>query len=419
MASLDVDSLFTNIPLDETIDICINELFKDKQKKVNDLTKAQVNELLKLATKQSFFLFNNNFYIQKDGVAMGNPLGPTLANSFLCFYEKKWLKDCPKSIRPIYYKRYVDDIFVLFENLEQAKKFKDYLNERHKNMSFTLEIEKDNKLSFLDIDIIRNEQANTFMTSLYRKPTFSGMYTNFKSFICTKYKYSLISSLLYRVFMICSDFNSIITEIEKLKIIWLKNAFPMRVIDRMILNFFNKIYIPKIPVHTVPKMKLILSLEYLGKYSLEIKKRLERATKEQIPFCKINIVFSSKLKLRNLFTFKDKVPKNLKSLVLYKFTCSDCNVTYIGKTSRHYQVRFSEHLGISKVTNRPLKYSKNTSTAVRDHTQCCDHKNTPDSFKIIGSAKNDYHLKIKESLNILRENPLLNKTVKSFPLYLL
>ena len=55
---------------------------------------------------------------------MGNPLGPTLANTFLCYYEKKWLKSCPKSYRPLYYKRYVDDIFVLFKNSDQAEKFK-------------------------------------------------------------------------------------------------------------------------------------------------------------------------------------------------------------------------------------------------------------------------------------------------------
>ena len=104
--------------------------------------------------------------------------------------------------------------------------------------------------------------------------------------------------------------------------------------------------------------------------------------------------------------------------MLYKFSCIDCNVNYIGKTKRHYQVRTSEHLGISKLTNEPLKYNKKTTTAVRDHIHFCKHKNTADCFKIIGSAKNDYHLKIKESLNIIRENPQLNKTVKSFPLHL-
>ena len=170
----------------------------------------------------------------------------------------------------------------------------------------------------------------------------------------------------------------------------------MRVIDRMILNFFDKRYIPKKIFHTVAKKKLILSLEFLGKHSLEIKNRLEKIVNEQIPFCKLSVVFSSKNKLRNFFLFKDKVPIDLKSLVLYKFTCSDCNITYIGKTSRHYQVRYSEHLGISKLTNQPLKYSPASSTAVRDHTHFCKHNaNDVGFFKRIGFAKNYNHLKIK------------------------
>ena len=64
------------------------------------------------------------------------------------------------------------------------------------------------------------------------------------------------------------------------------------------------------------------------------------------------------MKIKHVFSFKDKVPKNLKSLVLYKFKCSDWNITYIGKTYRHFQIRFSEHLGISKITNLLLKYNK-------------------------------------------------------------
>ena len=61
------------------------------------------------------FLFNDNFYSQTEGVAMGSPLVPTFANSFLGHHEKDWLYNCPKQFRPVYYIRYVDDIFVLFE----------------------------------------------------------------------------------------------------------------------------------------------------------------------------------------------------------------------------------------------------------------------------------------------------------------
>ena len=87
MGSLDVDSLSTNIPLKETINIC-TELIYDQNDSTEDLNKSEFKELLCLATKESYFVFNEVLYKQIDGVAMGSPLGLTLANAFLCFYEK-------------------------------------------------------------------------------------------------------------------------------------------------------------------------------------------------------------------------------------------------------------------------------------------------------------------------------------------
>ena len=87
MGSLDVDSLFTNIPLEETIEICTNELFKESET-VEGLSKTEFKELLSLATKDSHFIFDGTLYKQIDGVAMGSPLGPTLANAFLVTTRK-------------------------------------------------------------------------------------------------------------------------------------------------------------------------------------------------------------------------------------------------------------------------------------------------------------------------------------------
>ena len=143
MASLDVDSLFTNVPLDETIEICVNELFKSSQT-VSGLNKQQVLEMLSLTTKENVILFDQKYYSQIDGVAMGSPLGPTLANIFLCYHETACLKNCPKSFKPVYYKRYVDDIFVLFEKPEQVLQFVNYISKIHKNIKFSFEAEKDN-----------------------------------------------------------------------------------------------------------------------------------------------------------------------------------------------------------------------------------------------------------------------------------
>ena len=101
MASLDVDSLFLNIPLDGTINICTESIFNESDTVVG-LNKSEFKELLSLATKESYFIFNELLYKQIDGVAMGSPLGPTLANAFLCFYEKKWLEHCPEEFNPVY-----------------------------------------------------------------------------------------------------------------------------------------------------------------------------------------------------------------------------------------------------------------------------------------------------------------------------
>ena len=87
MGNLDVDSLFTNIPLDETIDICVNQFF-EKTDTVQGFTNSELKQLLSLATKEYYFIFNGLPYKQIDGVAMGSPLGPSLANAFFSHHEK-------------------------------------------------------------------------------------------------------------------------------------------------------------------------------------------------------------------------------------------------------------------------------------------------------------------------------------------
>ena len=90
VTSFDIESLLTNIPLDETINICVNNVF-DSKKRVKRLLVKDINQLLTLSVKSSCFVFNNVYYKQVDGVAMGPRLGPTLANLSLVNYEKKWL----------------------------------------------------------------------------------------------------------------------------------------------------------------------------------------------------------------------------------------------------------------------------------------------------------------------------------------
>ena len=200
------------------------------------MLKKDFKELLTFAVKSSCFVFNNVFYQQIDGVAMGSPLGPTLANLFLAYYESKWLDNCPLKFRPMYYRRYVDDIFLMFKEKDHVKKFFRYMNSRHPNIRYTYEEEHQNKISFLDISITRCN--NKLMTSIFRKKTFSGVYLNFYSHLPIDYKKGLIRTLLYRAYMICSDYASLHQEILFLKSVWQKNSFPLFFIDKCVKKFY-------------------------------------------------------------------------------------------------------------------------------------------------------------------------------------
>ena len=101
---------------------CVSDLH-NKNLYNGKLNKKELFQLLETATSESSFIFDFLLYKQIDGVAMGSPLGPTLANAFLCHYEKEWLENCPSLFKPIVYKRYVDDIFVLFTDEEHVQRF--------------------------------------------------------------------------------------------------------------------------------------------------------------------------------------------------------------------------------------------------------------------------------------------------------
>ena len=240
---------------------------------------------------------------------MGSPLGPSLANAFLCHHETKWLNDCPKKFKPMCYKTYVDDIFVLFKRPEHVKPFVDYMNSKHKNINFSFETEKDEQMPFLDVNVFR--ENGKFVTNVYRKETFTGVYTNFSSFIPLEHKFGLVYTLLHRCFCLVSDMSKFHFEIEKLKEILLSNGYSNKFIDKCISKFMNKLYIKKPVMLTVPNKQLYLVLPFMEKMSSLVKR---------LPFCRVKIVFKTSNRLRNYFSFKDVPPEPIRSCQIYNCT---------------------------------------------------------------------------------------------------
>ena len=155
LVSYDVSALFTNVPVDETIGILARKAFKDdwfnKENNLN-ITEADLIELLEVSTKNQLFQFQGVLE-QVDGVAMGSPLGPLMANAFMCNIE---LQLANQNKIPTFYKRYVDDTLSIMPDVQAASTFLSTLNEIHHSISFTMELEKNGKLPFLGMEIIRN-----------------------------------------------------------------------------------------------------------------------------------------------------------------------------------------------------------------------------------------------------------------------
>ena len=184
-------------------------------------------------------------------------------------------------------------------------------------------------MSFLDVNIIR--EKDKFTTFVYRKPTFSGIYTHFDSFLPSSNKIGLLHTLLCRCFRICSDWTKFHLELVKLTDIFKNNGYPENLTNNCFKMFLDNKYGIQEKKITVPKKTLFLVLLYLGALSLQTRTKLRKSLKGMLNCCKLQIVFKSQNKLAKAFRFKDRIHKKLTSGVVYKFQCGHCNESYYGE----------------------------------------------------------------------------------------
>ena len=254
MASFDIASLFTNIPVDETIESISNHFFANCMY-FEGFDRSQFTKLLSLSVKNCHFIFNGRIYQEIDVVAMGSPLGPLFANIFLSIHEKSWLPNCPASFKPLLYRRYVDDCFLLFRSLDHVPLFLSYLNRQHP-IFFSSELEKNGRLPFLDIEITRS--SGRCSTLVYRKPAFTGLFTNFHSFVPLAYKRSLVCCLLHRIFHLCSSYENFHAQLVVVRKLFNLNGFPTHMFDQLVRHFLDNLFEPKPPLHSSQKNRLFL-----------------------------------------------------------------------------------------------------------------------------------------------------------------
>ena len=165
MVSFNVKSLFTNVPLGQTINITLKRIYDDNELRIS-ISRNEMKELLLLRTKKVNFAINGKIYMQVDGGAMGSPLGPVLADIFMIKLEKVVLPELTECIK--YWKWYVDDT-IFFVKSGTINYVITKLNSFDSNIQFTFEEEDKGALPFLDVLIQRN--GDSIVTTIFPKPT--------------------------------------------------------------------------------------------------------------------------------------------------------------------------------------------------------------------------------------------------------
>ncbi|KAH9631271.1 hypothetical protein HF086_003707 [Spodoptera exigua] len=221
MMSFDITSLYTNVPVDEAINI-ITTLLNG-----TDLPTGYIDGVSHCLTS-GYFLWRGDFYQQVNGVAMGSPLAPVVANIYMEWFEGQALTSAP--VRPRHWWRYVDDVFAVI-NRVHVEEFIAHLNSVHSSIQFTTEKEKDGMLPFLDVLVSRGTDGRLSHT-VYRKPTHTDRYLRADSHHHPSHLASVPRTLINRALNLC-DPQYIDAEFDHLRQVLENNGYNWRQCTRM------------------------------------------------------------------------------------------------------------------------------------------------------------------------------------------
>ena len=382
LISLDAISLFTNVPLNYTVNIILKRIYNNKIICTN-LKKSTLKKLILDSCRKTIFSFNNILYKQLDGVAMGSVLGPVLANIVMTELENVIIRPLFNKNIIKFYIRYVDDTLLLVKP-EFFEYVQNMFNSYHSNLKFTVDLFEDNTIHFLDLLILDDCSIDIF-----RKDTFTGNYIDFNSFIPWNYKISWVRSLIHRAREICSTnilFDKQVKLVDKF-MAW--NNFPFSIRKTLITKFLD--VKPKEQSKTKEKHKVLwFNTPYLGKNGEFLLKKLKRKLKKYLnDKFEFRVIYKTN-KISMFCSNKDPIDFLNKANVIYKFTCPSCLNSYIGKTERNLVTRLKEHA------------NGEIDSAINIHLQKCRLFNDEISYLNILSDKKPDFCKIK--LNTILSN---------------
>jgi len=387
LVSFDVVSLYTNIPIELAM-----QSISEKWSLIKNHTTIPKNEFIeatKLCLSSTFFQFNNNFFSQIYGVAMGSPISATIANLVMEYLQNNVIKSL--NFKPYFFKRFVDDCILCIPK-DKLQYTLNKFNLYHPKLQFTHETEENNTINFLDI-CIQYDQNRDIKTNWYTKTVWSGRYLNFNSNTPSKYKKSVVNTLIDRA-VILSDVKHRPKNLKKVREILENNDYPKQFTEPIIKDRVNKIYNSNSSNLKTAETKNYVSLDFNSEVNPKIKKVLE-------PF-KITIAEKPANNSKTLYTkLKPKIPESKQTNVIYKIDCRDCPKTYIGQTKQYLKNRTKEH-------QNSLRKINENRTALSNHAIENLHNFDFNNVQILDYEINYKKRNIKEMIHIKKTKNTVN-----------
>ena len=413
LASLDVVSLFTNVPIDTTIDIILKHVYNNNEKTPPKIPKEILKHMLQLCTKEAPFKApTGKMYLQIDGVTMGSPLGPTFSNFYMGDLEERTFNGSFQ--KPVVYARYIDDIFCLINSPQEIIDLQNTF-QNNSVLQFTYELNIANKLPFLDVLI--DNTTGSFKTTVYRKPTDEGHCLNANSECVKRYKDSVIFSYINRAYKITQSWQDFHIELDRIKQLLINNNYSNRDVDVHIHKFLDKKMQPEVEQNKLKPINVYYENQMHNNYKIEertIKKIVNDNITCKNPQEKLNLIFYYKnLKSHNLVMRNnpDPPPKTLQQTnVVYEYSCRICEnqhgkaAQYVGMTQTSLSRRITYHLSSGSIKDHIMQ----------DHQAIIDRKTLEENTKVIEKANNRQTLAIKEAIIIQTNNPMINRQFHKF-----
>jgi len=383
IVSLDVVSLFTNIPKD-LVKAGIENRWGNISNHCN-VPKEHFLKLIDFIFDSTYFSYDNQFYKQITGTPMGAIISPILAQYVMDDFLDQCISMLPFEMP--FCKKYVDDIICSIPRTA-AQEVLTVFNSLHPKIQFTIEEENECSVPFLDTKVIRENTA--LRTDWYTKPTYSGRYINYESYHPNSMKTNIIVNMKNKILEI--SHNSYKQKnLHRFFNIMKQNAYPDRLLRRLIFSTANRErHRDQQQAVQNDQPQRYISLPFVKTLSTRLAPLLRSSDQDRIAYKPTKTI-------RNLFSkVKDKIPTMKQSNVVYKIPCAECSTCYIGQTSRTLKDRITSHKSDVR---------RDTGTcALAKHIKEVGHQMNYDDTTILDIEKNTFRRLFLEMVRI-HQNP--------------